>query len=78
LIAVLFFLAFIFALIAPLTITENIMTNIPTMLDTGTAEIWAEKARAAFGRYAESYLSTGAVLLGLKIVSSKDGEESVR
>jgi hypothetical protein len=70
LIAVPFLLALILAVIAPFTITTHIRGNIGTILNGIEPKIWEENVLAAFSRYAETYASTSAVLLGLEMTRS--------
>jgi hypothetical protein len=62
-----FILALILAVVAPLTITPYVVENIAGLLANSSGADWAAKARITFGRYAESYASTSAVLLGLQL-----------
>jgi hypothetical protein len=64
-----FLVAVLLAVIAPLTITDRDIKDIGNLLEgsnlDGTA--WALQAQGSFIRYAESFASTSAVLLGIQL-----------
>jgi len=66
-ISVPFIIAFVLAVMAPWTVTPTISNEIPGLLNSGNAESWTAAAKVVFGRYAESFASTSAVLLGLQL-----------
>lgn len=66
-IALPFVFAFLLAVVAPLTLTDAVKNNISTIVGVGDGTIWVTKAAESFNKYAETFASTTAVLLGLQL-----------